>query len=581
MNLREKTENTIFNSGVMLLLFLISTLLFNSAAFLVGLSVKPVFLPLCLLFSACLYFYLLKKKDTRISINGFVLGLAVLVFFVVLSNNIYDMSFDGNWYHKASVGSLKYGWNPIYSSLADFAAMPGGVGIGNLAESAIWADHYCKAPWIVGANIYSFTGSIECAKAVNLIFAYILFSFLYRYLSKKGFSVLSSTILSVITALNPISVSQMFTFYNDGLLASAVFTLIVLLCDLSDRENDEDMSLQTVLLFSAVVFCISIKFTGLVYAAFFCFAFYVLWLVRAYKKGDFKKVLAKASAFYTVTVLVAVLFVGSSSYVKNTIEHKNPLYPLFGEESVDIMTLNQPAAFSGMSGIERLFYSIFSETSNLMGEGELRLKRPFEVLPEEIKLTATSPDTRIGGMGPLFGGILCISLPVLVIAAVYLALKNRRCFFNALSVFLPSTLLILIIKESWWARYSPFLWLVPVAALAFVFCCIRKINLYAKVPVLLFAVFLLFTSVTNVGFFALYPKMALDRTSDIKDNFTCLSVISRDSNVKIAFATYAFYGIEYNLKDNGINYTIVAQIEGDGLDIYDGKATAQVDFILE
>ena len=50
--------------------------------------------------------------------------------------------------------------------------------------------------------------------------------------------------------------------------------------------------------------------------------------------------------YFTITVLIAVLLVGSNTYVKNLIDYKNPFYPLMGENKVDIMTSMQPPSFN-------------------------------------------------------------------------------------------------------------------------------------------------------------------------------------------------------------------------------------------
>jgi len=574
MKLRENTADIILYSGLYLSLVTLTVLIFNSLMFLSVITVKPMFLPICMFLSACMYFYFVREKNIHHRIYGILLALAVFSAFIFICGGVFDLSYDGNWYQKASLGSLAHGWNPLYTSLSDFAAMKDGVGIGNLAESAIWADHYCKAAWIFGADIYSFTGNIECAKAVNPTFTYILFSVMYRYLSAKGLPLVAVSVLSLVTALNPISIPQMFTFYNDGVLASALFTVIVLLVWFSDEKCNEcdDVHIRSVLLFSSLVFLINIKFTGLAYAGFFCLAFYLLALVRAALRNSFKRTFIRATLFYVLVLFTAVIFVGSSSYVKNTAEHGHPLYPLFGADKTDIMTKNQPDEFSDMTNAEKLYSSLFSQTSNPMGDTELLPKEPFSIDPYEIYISKNSPDTRIGGMGVFFSGILVVSLAALVMILIYLAMRHRNGFLTAITLVIPSVCLILLISESWWARYSPYMWLLPVGVSAVLIYIAKEMNIFARIPTDLLTVFLTVMCLINNGICALYPLSAIGCSEKIHRELTYLSYISQTEHMEIRFPNYAFYGIEYNLKDHDVNYKVVAEFENAGTAFYEGRA---------
>jgi len=495
----------------------------------------------------------------------------VIIFAAVLlvTSRVYDLSFDGNWYHKASVGSLANGWNPVYQSLAEFAAIPGGINIGNLADSAIWADHYCKAPWIFGANIYTLTRNIECAKALNILMAYVLFAFVLHYLNKKNFGVTASTVIAFLAAVNPITITQCFTFYIDGLLMTSLFTIIILLIGFSDGNYRLCKKLRTVALFSAIVICVNIKFTGLAYAGIFCLTFYILWLAAAFVKKNFKQTFIKSTLFYVLTVAVSVLLVGYSSYVKNTMEHGNPLYPLAGEESVDIMTGNQPAFFDNLSAPERLYYSTFSRTSNLIGDAAPELKSPFDVKEYELK---SSPDMRIGGFGPLYGAVICFTLPVLLAGIVYLFVKNKYWFFVMLALLLPTFGLLLLFGESWWARYSPYYYILPLLALTFLTFLLRNKKMCIRLCSLAFAVFFAGLMAVNSSYTSAYAGASVVYSRRIENSLNFASVLSARYPAQIAFSSYAFYGLEFNFRDKGINYIITAEISPDSLDIYDGKA---------
>ncbi len=555
--------------SLLLLLTLAVTLAFSSFLHLLGMPISPISAVLAVVISINLFLYIEKERDTRDNLRTVLLAFFIVGISVFVSSRIFDLSYDGNWYHKASLGSLASGWNPIYETFESFAANPDGVRIGNLEESAIWANHYCKGAWIIGANIYTLTGNIECSKAVNLILAFVTFSIALDFLKKRLHTV-PATLLALLTALNPITVPQMLTFYNDGLLCSMLFSIIILLLKL--RLCDGEKKINAVCLFSAIVICCNIKFTGLAYAAVFCFAFYIFGLVDGVKSKTFRRTFTEMTAFYASAAATSVLFVGSSSYVKNFIEHKNPLYPLVGKDSVDIMTMNQPRVFDGLSTVKKLFYSLFSRVDNLMGEGAVIPKAPFDVSPYEARISASAPDLRISGFGPLFGGILIVSAVILLFALCYLVFTDRRALFLGLCVASPTVILLFAVSESWWARYSPHLYLLPLTALYFLVYLLGKAGRYAKPTVAVCAVGMSLLLMANCSFFALYVGKCALKSEEIRDRLVYARVVSEETPIEVAFATYAYYGIEFNLKDSKINYNVVAALPDSAIELYSDKA---------
>jgi hypothetical protein len=64
-------------------------------------------------------------------------------------------------------------------------------------------------------------------------------------------------------------------------------------------------------------------------------------------------------------------------------------------------------------------------------------------------------DVRIGGFGPLFGGIVLLMLAALIIGG------RGPTWEGGVLIFLLFICTV-INPEMWWARYVPGLWLVPV-----------------------------------------------------------------------------------------------------------------------
>ena len=161
--------------------------------------------------------------------------------------------------------------------------------------------------------------------------------------------------------------------------------------------------------------------------------------------------------------------VGFSTYVTNYVDDGHPLYPLAGENKRDIMTGNQPTAFNKINGVQRLLISVFSKTENIVGNRLPDLKFPFAVYEEEKDIAAVGPDTRIAGFGPLFGGVLCFSAAILTFGIYCLFKLNKYWFAIIMSNIVVILILLLCIEESWWARYSPYFYLVPTLAVVLIF----------------------------------------------------------------------------------------------------------------
>lgn len=140
--------------------------------------------------------------------------------------------------------------------------------------------------------------------------------------------------------------------------------------------------------------------------------------------------------------MAGVLVLGFNPYIVHLIQGKHVIHPVMGAEKYDIMNTNPPEAFAGKSGAEQLFMSLFSKTENDMNQ-PLSLKIPFTVTSDELE-DAGSADVRIGGFGVLFGGVLCVSVLLALIAAIYKtkmkgSLAIMLAAFVGLALFFPES----------------------------------------------------------------------------------------------------------------------------------------------
>ena len=415
-------KNTIIEiikkSAIFLLIEIVAILLITTLLFLVGITVTRWHLPIITIIAIaeCMLFY--KKDNWKINIIAIVLGMLLFVGTTFIEGKIYDFTADGNTYHKLAIGSMKNGWNPAYEDSKDFKKENGNVF--NTSEdniNTLWIDHYAKGTEIYAAVIYAFTGNIETGKGYTVLLMYVAFGILFSYLYKdKKRSLFTSLAVSVLLAFNTITIVQIFNYYVDGALMISIL-LILYACIVESDKEKYNQKENLLVLASSILLCINIKFTGLAFAGIFCFAFYVYWLIRAYRQGkeEFIDTLKKYTIFYIVTVLVSIGIVGYSSYTRNMIDHGNPLYPLYGEGHVENMVVKeQPSSFSDKNNLQIFLISIFSKGENVSPtysseNVQPTLKIPFTLSKEEIK-NYSIPDIRVGGFGPLFSVVFVASM---------------------------------------------------------------------------------------------------------------------------------------------------------------------------
>ena len=531
------TLKNVKESGILIFLFLVFLFVGPSLLFFIRVPILPI--NVILYFGgACLFYYFLciKVRKEKIVILDFLktigVSIVVILISILLSCFLFDRSSDGDTYHKDAIGVLKEGFNPVYESSEDFIKERKDDSK-NLTTYSIWTDHYAKANWIVASNFYSFTGNIESGKAMNFLSLYVLFTCIFFAFYQK-WKWKKSLIFASIISLNPITASQLFTFYNDFLVCIYLFLAIFFLLRLDKKEEAEDWIyyILTFLLLS------NLKFNGLGYLLVFSFFFMCRKLYFAWKNQKFLEVFKKLVLLFIPLFIGSLLICGYPTYVKNMIDHKTPFFPLYGEGKQDIMTLQQPKKFSSMAPIQKLFYSTFSKTNNLRENDNLDLRIPFMVSKSEL-VPATSYDLRISGFGIFFSGILCISIVILFI--YYQEYKKDTRLLFTLGI---TTLLLLVMNESWWARYTPHFYLFVIFSIYILFEYGKnKKKILSGIYLLIIIVNTLVPLLGN-SYYCLTNSLKIHRG------------LNSLKGKQILCDVHGYHGIVYNLKDYGISYQL-------------------------
>lgn len=408
-----KSQKQLLFAGWLLVAFSIMQYLVAAVGFIIGVPIgwATILIAFACAFLAGLYFTEVTIKKSIVPTLSILFGIAVMCWVTCLFT---DNSFDGNHYHQEITVYLLNGWNPWYTYCpAD--------------NPSLWSMTYPKGIEICEATIVALTGVMETAKVFNFIFvtgcALMLYCFLKdAYPNAKK---LQLGIITIVTFLNPVVILQMLHCLNDYV----AYCLIILtaICSVEYCRTQDKKQLIAILLF--IIFAASVKALSFFYVGLTLF-FVLIWLL--YKRKY--KIFIWLAGTGIIGAVVAIVFTSWHPYMTNLIHHGNILYPLLGDNTVDIMSNHVPENFRGHNRFHNWFWSL------------LTIDWPYNY-------------SRAGGFGPLMWFLILSTF-----VTTLLSLKHTRVIFYA---YIATILSTFCFEEAWWARYIPQLWLVvPLGGIA-------------------------------------------------------------------------------------------------------------------
>lgn len=536
--------------GITLIIFIFNNLLISTLLFLLNISTTYINVILSFFLTILIYVLIMRKEKYTLKeqLKSITLFLIIIIASIFISGQIYDTTYDGNTYHKTAVGQLKSGWNPVYETIGEFNNSDNNeLKLTNNFD--IWNDHYAKGYWIYAANIYSLTNNIETGKSIYLITIIGTILICYSCLNlkyRKSFSF----ILSCLLALNPITLCQFSTFYNDGLLGNflilMIFSLTLIL------ENKSELKKYHYLLYLlTLIILINIKFTGFAYAGVYSLCYYIYIL---FNKSQRKVNLKNITIIGVIGVVIGVFLIGLSTYPKNIKTNNHPFYPLYGENKVDIMSENTPNVLLNKNRFEKFFISNFSKTHNDLGINmtDYKIKIPFTVNLEELKYFI-GPDVRLGGFGVLFSGILLLSI-ILLTYSIFKQKSNILKNINYLIPIFASIILIIILSDAWWARYIPQFYLLPIISLII----FNETELKKKSKTLINLSFIVILIINSLLILAPKTLDTFMQKIKVEESFKELNI---SKNNVVFIETDEFTGSVYNIKDKYNNIEVTNNLD--------------------
>ena len=451
-----------------------------------------------------------------------VILAALFVFSFLAGRSFYDTAFDSLAYHQESMIRLSQGWNPF--------SLEKGVMSQEFINGHVYT--HSKAFEICTASFYKLTGNTEDGKLFNflLIFASLFMSF-SAVMTFPWLRMRQGALISGLLAFNPVSLYQSASYYVDGQLSS----MMVCLFSLAVMVMAEKKLLYALVLAFSVVIAANIKLTGVVYS--FAVAFGVSTFL--FFRENFRTFLA-VSVSLLVVGLTAVFVVGFNPYVTNHIHHGHLFYPFFCKDAIPVIS-HGPPSINGKSQLEKAFVSVFSESENFyVGRlTEYRFKLPLYVSAHELTCFANT-DTRLSGLGPLFGAMAIVSLAMIIGTLFY----DRRTFLYAALFYLWVVGSALVITEPWWMRFVPQLWIAAVFPLIIGYrSCPGIMAVLRKLLIALAVVNVLMIS-------AVYYASQAATTASLKRQLRDISTSYTKIYIYFPFAQYSSM---HRLKEAGIN----------------------------
>ena len=562
MKIKEEIKRCILNIGLLLLMFIIINILVTTIFQVVNIAMSPLNVILSSILTIGLFVLLNRKRINKQNSVFYIASVLITILLAIISTycvgKTFDTSADGCFYHKPAIGLIKEGWNPLYESSEDFCK-DNDTEIENSGQF-LWIDHYPKVTWNFAASIYSVTNNIETGKVLIVLLAISLASITYYYLTQKKLKDWQAIAIAIGLVANPIVLSQIFTYYVDGVMGLLVYGIMLFLIMITDKKFDSLTNLEKWLgLATEIILCMNIKFTGIYFAAIFSIVFYITWLIQSYKEKKFKEDFIRLTLRFVGIVVVGIGVVGASTYIKNTIDHKNPVYPIIGNDKVDIITTMQPQSFAEKNRLVKIFESTFSRSENVTYNSgkDPEIKVPFSVNQEEIDSLAI-PDARIGGYGIFFSGILIISIIVLVYTLIRI-FKNDKNVFKYICIIIGGIFLTtLFMAEAWWARYSPQLYLIPIMAMFGIFFVANNCEKKKRRTVEnLVGTIIFILMIINIWPFAYWRVKDIKYAKSIKESIVVLKeVTDNNEKVEISFNGTDYYGILFNIRDYEVKYKL-------------------------
>ena len=431
------SEELFLSASVLFLpvLYMTAALAMLSGVGLSGTGLGRWVFPTGLLLWAVAVVMLHRKERWQQLLATLLLFLAVFALAAWATRFGLDRGYDSRLYHAQAVLALLEGVNPYW-------------------QPGRWSDDiyftYPAAHWLLSASLVLWTQSFEASFAFTPIAVVTTFLCARRFfITLPHLSRRWRNVLAFLLAANPIATWCFFNHYNDGLLASTLLSVFLLmLCFVSeDRGQSRTTRLRVaVYVVALLVLLVNIKFTGLVFGG----VLGVTALAYGIRRGVSRRTLLHLAGLGSGAAILGVALFGFYPYATNVMQGKNPFYPAirYDEQGnkADVIGHLVGKEFYEKSSYEKWWISLFSQNGKTWVE-------PIPLPP----FSSINPISYQFGFGSLFSGsmLLCLSLVFFV--------RHRGAWLVMAGVMAS----VLSTGASFEFRLTPQTWWLPLLLLVF------------------------------------------------------------------------------------------------------------------
>lgn len=443
--MRRRLETSLWAFSLASYAFVLALIALGTLALALNRVPSPVLLAPALALAAVAAAWVLQGMGlswVRVAIAAAVVALVVAGLTgvgLVLAARVYDLSFDGHWYHQRAVELLAGGWNPFREVAAP-----------QVSSSRIQITHFPKGLWIAETVLYRLTGRIEAVKAINGLFlAASAAAACASFLRLPGLVRGAPWVLGLLAASGPIALVQLPTTMVDG-------ALVGLWCSgaaaVVARGTGGPSRGATATLLATCALLPLVKFSGLPAVGFLLLP---LALVPGVWREPRRRFVPAAGA---LVAAVSTLVLGFNPYVTNWIHYGHPLAPVPAEGFNTYLQWMEPANLRSLPPPLKVGASVFARSDGGREIEAAELKMPLTVRRSELRAFRRAVDVRLAGLGPLFSAALLVGLAGVAVRSA------PRWGVGVVLLALSIAVSVLFTPGGWMARLAPQLWLVPVLA---------------------------------------------------------------------------------------------------------------------
>ena len=93
--------------------------------------------------------YILRNTSKNIRLKSICWFVGITLASIFIGANVYDASYDGQWYHSSIIKLMNDGWNPFYHPILQQDEVP------YYTNTHIWVSHYAKGMETIEAVSYT------------------------------------------------------------------------------------------------------------------------------------------------------------------------------------------------------------------------------------------------------------------------------------------------------------------------------------------------------------------------------------------------------------------------------------------